>query len=121
VNDQPFTVIVCQAAPCDRNRELGLMERLGEVVRGCPHTVLIRAGCLMRATRCRAHSAHDCGTYLLVQPCDRDRRPSRPLIAVGPVLTRADTEAVASWLEHQPLDSRLLAPRLRPKAARRPA
>jgi len=74
--------------------------------------VLISSGCLLRAPRCGAPS-HDSGAYLLVQPCDADRRPSAAAIGVGPVLTDADAAAAAEWLAFGDLDAALLAPRLR--------
>ena len=74
--------------------------------------MLITAGCLLHAPRCRA-PRHDSGAYLLVQPCDVDRRPSGTAIGVGPVLTDADADAAAEWLAFGDLDPALLAPRLR--------
>jgi hypothetical protein len=74
--------------------------------------VLISAGCLLRAPRCLA-PGHDSGAYLVVQPCDVDRRPRGTAIGIGPVLTNADAAAAAEWLAFGGLDTALLAPRLR--------
>jgi hypothetical protein len=112
VTGRPFTAAVCQAGPC-RARGLDLLPRLATVVRTCPHGILLRTGCLLQAARCRPGAAHDSGGFLLVQPCDRERRPRGTVIVVGPVLTAADAEAVARWLSDGNLDARQLHPRLR--------
>lgn len=113
MTDRPFTAAVCQAAPC-RHGDLALLERLGAAVRRCPHGVLIRTGCLVRAPRCGGSPAHDSGSYLLVQPCAPDRSPQGPAITIGPVLTRDDVESLVTWLEDGTLDTERLDRRLRP-------
>ena len=115
--DRPFNVAVCQAGAC-RARDTGLLGRLAAVVRRCPQGVLIRTGCLLHAPRCRAGAAHDSGAYLLVQPCDAERRPRGAAIPVGPVLDASDVHAVAAWLaegdlEIGRLDRRLTRPAFR--------
>jgi hypothetical protein len=112
VTDQPFTAVICQAGPCTRNGRR-LLEHLRAATRRCPHGVLIRTGCLLRAPRCQTAPDHDSGTYLLVQPCDQDRQPRGPAISIGPVLTSADAAAVANWLTDGGLDAARLEPRLR--------
>jgi hypothetical protein len=112
VTGRPFTAAVCQAGPC-RARGLDLLPRLATVVRTCPHGILLRTGCLLRAARCGPDGAHDSGGFLLVQPCDRERRPRGAVIVVGPVLTAADAEAVACWLGVGNLDAGQLDARLR--------
>jgi hypothetical protein len=111
VNDHPFNAVVCRSGPCAGTAGR-LVPLLRAATRRCPQGVLITAGCLLRAPRCRA-PRHDSGTYLLVQPCDADRRPSGTAISVGPVLTDADAAAAAEWLAFGDLDEALLAPRLR--------
>jgi hypothetical protein len=111
VNDHPFNAAVCQSGPC-AGPAGRLVPLLRAATRRCPHGVLISAGCLLRASRCRA-PGHESGAYLLVQPCDVDRRPSGTAIGVGPVLTDADAAAAAEWLAFGDLDAALLAPRLR--------
>jgi hypothetical protein len=104
MNDGPFTAIVCQHGPCTVRGE-ELLERLRPAVRDSPHGVLVRAGCLLAAEpRCTAPPGHDSGAYMLVQPCDRDRRPRAMPVAVGPVLSDADADAVADWLAGENLD-----------------
>ena len=112
--DQSFTVAVCRAGPCcigDRQPEL--VPRLAAIVRRSRHGVLIRTGCLLRAPRCQVGPAYDSGCYLVVQPCDTDRRPRGAAIPVGPILTDDDTDAVAGWLADGDLDAGRLDARLR--------
>jgi hypothetical protein len=118
VTGRPFTVAVCQAGPCAHDPDLGLIERLAAAIRCCPHGVLIRTGCLLRVPRCRIGPAHDSGAYVLVQPCTLDREPQGAAISVGPVLTRDDVEAVATWREDGDPDTELLDGRLRPTSRR---
>ena len=111
VNDHPFNAVVCRAGPC-AGAAGRLVPLLRAATRRCPHGVLISSGCLLRAPRCRV-PGHDSGAYLLVQPCDVDRRPSGAAIGVGPVLTDADVGAAAEWRAFGDLDEAFLAPRLR--------
>jgi 2-keto-3-deoxy-6-phosphogluconate aldolase len=111
VNDHPFNTTVCRSGTCAGTARR-LVPALRAATRRCPHGVLISAGCLLRAPRCRA-PGHDSGAYLLVQPCDVDRRPKGTVIGVGPVLTDADAAAAAEWLAFGDLGAALLAPRLR--------
>ena len=111
VNDHPFHAAVCRSGPCAGTTRR-LVPLLRAATRRCPRGVLISAGCLLHAPRCRG-PGHDSGAYLLVQPCDVNRRPSGTAIGVGPVLTDADAAAAAEWLAFGDLDEALLAPRLR--------
>lgn len=98
MNDGPFTAVVCQHGPCARRGE-ELLERLRPAVGNSPHGVLVRAGCLLAAApRCTAPPGRDSGAYMLVQPCDRDRKPRARPVALGPVLSDADADTVADWL-----------------------
>jgi hypothetical protein len=112
VNDQPFNAIVCQAGPC-AHQGGRLLQWLRAATWRCPHGVLIRTGCVLGAPRCQAGPSHDSGAYLLVQPCDTDRRPRGCAIGIGPVLSAADAAAVAAWLADGGLDAGRLDPRLR--------
>ena len=112
--DRPFTVAVCQAGPCCvGGRCVDLLPRLAAVIRLSRHGVLIRTGCLLRAPRCQASAAHDSGCYLVVQPCDADRRPRGAAIPVGPILTSDDADGVIRWLADGDLDAGRLDARLR--------
>jgi hypothetical protein len=113
VSDEPFNAVVCRAGPCTQ-AAAPLLRRLGAATRRCPHGVLISAGCVLRASRCLGAPAHDSGAYLLVQPCDLDRRPRGLAIGIGPVLSDADARVVADWLARRgSLDAARLDPRLR--------
>jgi hypothetical protein len=111
VSDQPFNAVVCRSGACSGTAKQ-LLQWLRAATRRCPHGVLISADCLLRAPRCQAPS-HESGTYLLVQPCDRDRRPNGTVIGIGPVLTDDDAAAVAEWLLDGSFDVTRLEPRLR--------
>jgi hypothetical protein len=119
MSDQPFNAVVCRSGPC-AGAAGPLLRRLRDATRRCPQGVLISAGCLLRASRCRRAPGHDSGAYLMVQPCDLDRRPRGIVIGIGPVLTDADAAAVADWLTGGSLDAACLEPRLRftPRFAR---
>jgi hypothetical protein len=124
MNDGPFTAVVCQHGACELTGK-ELLERLRPAVRSAPHGLLVRAGCLLAAPRCTAPPGRDSGAYMLVQPCDRDRKPRAMPVAVGPVLSDADADTVADWLAGESLDAgqrerllRLLAAVL-PRAPRR--
>ena len=112
MNDRPFNAVLCRSGPC-AGASKPLLERLRAATRRCPHGVLISAGCLLRAPRCRAAPGHDSGAYLLVQPCDLDRRPLGIAIGIGPVLSDADAAVVAEWLADGSLDAGRLDRRLR--------
>ena len=112
MNDRPFNAVVCRSGPC-AGASRQLLERLRAATRSCPHGVLISAGCVLRAARCQSGPGHDSGTYLLVQPCDLDRRPRGIAIGVGPVLSDADADTVAEWLVGGSLDAGRLEGRLR--------
>lgn len=112
MNNRPFSAVVCRSGSCaDASGQL--LERLRAAVRHCPHGVLISSGCLLHANRCRTAPAHDSGAYLLVQPCDLDRRPLGMAIGIGPVLSAADAAVVAEWLSDGRLDASRLERRLR--------
>lgn len=109
---QGFNAVVCQSGPCVRASD-SLLPELRAATRRSPHGVLISSGCVLRAARCRRAPSHDSGAYLLVQPCDLDRRPLGTAIRIGPVLNGADAAAVADWLAGGSLDAACLESRLR--------
>ena len=113
VADQPFNLAICRAGPCAQDDRLHLLDRLRAVTRHSRYGVLISTGCLLAADRCQHNATHDAGPCLLVQPCRLNRRPRGAAIAVGPILTVSDAEAVTAWLEDGRLDAGLLDPRLR--------
>ncbi|HTW05592.1 MAG TPA: hypothetical protein VMF87_35235, partial [Streptosporangiaceae bacterium] len=109
MSDEPFNAVVCNAGPC-AGPAGPLLRHLSAATRRCPHGVLISTGCVLRAERCLRAPGHDSGAYLMVQPCDLDRRPHGTAIGIGPVLTNADAVAVANWLAGDSLDPTRLAP-----------
>lgn len=103
-----YTAVTCVAPGCglgdDATVGAHVVERLREVVRTSRHGVLVSAGCLVGAACARRPVA----PVVVVQPCDEDRRPTSAALAVGPLRTEADVEALGAWLCAGDLDPRLL-------------
>ena len=103
------------AVLCDDCQGLPALDALRETVRRTPHGVLVRAPCqlgkLWCSTRTKASGAS--GTVVLVQPCDVERRPTGPVIPVGPIRTRTDLAALTGWMTATPLTADSLPARLR--------
>ncbi|MHA6793470.1 hypothetical protein ACVGVM_08100 [Pseudonocardia bannensis] len=102
-----FTVVACtadgcRATPAETSRT---GEMLREVVRASRHGVLVSTGCLLGATTCRLRPS---APLVLVQPCDADRRPTRPAVRIGPLRTAADVAALERWLRSGRYDPALL-------------
>jgi hypothetical protein len=72
------------------------LDALRETVRGCPHGVLVRAGCLLGRTYC-ASAQRSGGEVVMVQPCGEDHQPYGSATLLGP-LERADVAIVCDWL-----------------------
>ncbi|WP_214370601.1 hypothetical protein [Pseudonocardia sp. H11422] len=106
-----FTAVVCTAGGCratpDEASRTG--EMLRDVVRASRHGVLVSSGCLLGATSCRLRPS---APLVVVQPCDADRRPTRPAVRIGPLCTAADVAALEGWLRCGRLDPALLPARL---------
>jgi hypothetical protein len=111
MSDQAFSAALCQSGSCAVSAGR-LLPQLRDATRRCSHGVLISSGCLLRAHRCHA-PGRDSGAYLVVQPCDTDRRPRGAAVAIGPVISDADAAAVTDWLTGGELDAARLEPRLR--------
>lgn len=114
-----YTAVTCAAPGCglgdDATVGPELVTALREVVRAGTHGVLVSSGCMLR--RCAGRAV---APIVVVQPCDDERRPSSCALAVGPLRTASDVEALAAWLGAGDLDPRLLPPHLL-DAARRAA
>ena len=107
---RPFTVAVCTA--CDAEPQCALMPRLRELIRACPHGMLVATGCLLGTITCATRSsAH--GQMLLLQPCTADRVPTASLQWIGPIRTEADAEAACEWISIGSWDYATLPPALR--------
>lgn len=115
-----YTAVTCVAPRCGLADEgtvgAHVVESVREVVRAGRHGVLVSAGCMLGALCARRPVA----PVVLVQPCDEDRRPTCHVVAVGPLRTEADVEALVAWLRTGDLDPRLLPAHLL-DAARRAA
>lgn len=104
---RPFTLVVCGF--CDAAATGRVMDALRRAVRGCPHGVMVSAGCLEKVLHCRGRR----GVYAAVQPCSADRRPTGAVVRLGPLTAEADVEAVAAWLRDGMPDDGTLPDRLR--------
>ncbi|MFC4950927.1 hypothetical protein [Pseudonocardia sp. GCM10023141] len=101
-----FTAVMCTAPGCGMRSDLSVaghvLNTVRDVVREGSHGVLVCTGCLLGATTCRLRPM---APVVLVQPCDADRRPSAPLVRVGPLRTSADVAALGDWLRVGTLDA----------------
>lgn len=91
----PFTVAAC--AVCDPRIADTVLPQLREVVRSCPHAVLVMTQCLLSDLSCTT-MVSERGVMLFVQPCAADRVPSASVRWIGPLRNAADAEAVCDWL-----------------------
>lgn len=73
-----------------------LLEGLRAVVRDSRHGMLVTSGCRLGPGLCGARRP---GLLVLLQACDAGRRPTSPVVVVGPVRSTDDVRAVTSWLQ----------------------
>jgi hypothetical protein len=104
-----FTAVVCRSAACGRGDSGTVAEELfaalRDTVRRTRHGVLVSSGCLIGPSACRTRAP---APFVLVQPCDPERRPRGSAVHVGPLRTRADVETLVTWLRDGRLDAGLL-------------
>lgn len=74
-----------------------MLPRLRQVVRNCPHGVLVLTQCPIGKITC-ATTGSDRGVILLLQPRTVHRVPVASARWVGPVRTDAEIEAVCDWI-----------------------
>lgn len=89
-----FTLVVC--SECGAGQRNSVIDRLSEVVRRCPHGMLVAAECLLRSGWC-ANRQGD-GVMLLLQPCALDRSALGPGRWEGPVVDDVDLDRVCDWI-----------------------
>ena len=108
MHPEGYTAVVCAARGCgwgdDATVAGPLVDAIRRAVAASDHGVMVTTGCLFGA---------DCGVrpaapVLLVQACDAERRPTARAIAIGPLRTSVDVEAVGVWLRAGRLDPLLL-------------
>ncbi|WKG02927.1 hypothetical protein [Mycolicibacterium sp. HK-90] len=93
---EPFTVALCMH--CSSSGPGPLLTRLlRNVVRRCPHGVLVSTQCLLGEFTCATRRTA-LRPVLVVQPCSADRIPSAPAIWIGPIVTDADAHDACSWV-----------------------
>ena len=91
-----FTAVYCGRPVCG-GAAVGVDD--GEVVtalrgavRSTPHGVLVAVDCLT------VDGSGGAGRFVLVQPCDADRRATGPPVVAGPLHERADVDDLCRWL-----------------------
>jgi hypothetical protein len=90
------TVVVCGIDGCPHATAApdGCDDELRAAIRGTPHGILVRTGCLHG---CSSETT-SAGATVLVQPCDAHRRPRGPALVVGPLHESADVTDCCDWL-----------------------
>lgn len=97
-----FTLVLCGSGGCHNDVAAEVRSMLRGYVRSTRHGVLVVSGCNLSPALCRFRAE---GPVLVVQPCDTERRPTSPLVRVGPIRTVADVVAVRQWLRAGSLDA----------------
>jgi hypothetical protein len=116
--DRPFTVAAC--TDCAGELRSSVIESLRGVIRRCPQGALVLSECVFGDRDCDLRW-NGSGVMVMLQPCTIDRVPNGRMLAIGPITSRGDVEAVCEWLESGNWDYRTLPEWLTPAAsARRP-
>jgi hypothetical protein len=107
---QAFTVAICAA--CGAQSTPQLLQMLRNVIRRCPHGMLVMTECLVGQLTCATRSAHQ-GAMLVLQPCSIERTPTAPTQWLGPIADVADARLICQWIARGDWDCRELPPHLR--------
>lgn len=108
---EPFTVALCTSCASSDSQSV-LIRTLRNVVRRCPHGVLVSTRCLLGEFTCATRRAYF-GPVLVLQPCSAERAPSAAAIWVGPIGTEADARDACDWIAAGRWDRAKLPERLR--------
>ena len=108
--NRPFTVAVCRICPASAAEVV--MPKLQDVVRHCPHAVLMVTHCLLGPISCAGRDSGD-GVTVLLQPCDLRRAPVSAGQWIGPIRTEADAMVVADWIAEGAWDGSALPTTMR--------
>lgn len=111
--NRPFTVAAC--AVCAPDITEAVMPKVKEVVRNCPHAVLVVTNCFL-GTVADVSMGSGQGVLLVLQPCRVDRSPTSTLRWVGPVRTEAQARTVCGWIASGDWSRGSLPPTLRLQA-----
>ena len=97
-----YTVVLCVDERCGSAEIRGILQRLGEVVRSCPHAMLVRASCPLgpaACAGCESGPGEGSGAMLMVQRCTGEtREPFGSATVLRPVRIGADLEEICTWL-----------------------
>jgi hypothetical protein len=110
------TVLACSGPSCLNPTALGVLQRVGETVRGLSHGMLISVRCPFGPIGCptRASGPGAGAAVLLAQPClAGNRRPLGPVLPLGPIRRGVDLDDVCAWLRRPDLDPSTIPVRLR--------
>lgn len=101
-----FTAIYCGAQDCpSRSTGPDIAARLREAVQRCPHGLLVRGECVLGLLgrsgwpfggRCQHHGG--AGAFVIVQPCDANRRAVGAAAVAGPLHEDSDVDDLCRWL-----------------------
>lgn len=100
-----YTLVLCGVPICRAGPPFGLSAALRECVRSSRYGVLVMSGCTLGPVGCRLREA---GPIIVVQPCDTERRPTRPAVRIGPIRDDGDLAAVRNWIRCASFDPSLL-------------
>lgn len=106
----PFTLAICRH--CSAEPQSLLIGLLSNVIRQCPHAVLVSTDCLLGEFTCATINS-DRTPILVLQPCSVDRVPNAAAIWIGPVNTDADARSACNWIAAGGWDRANLPLRLR--------
>jgi hypothetical protein len=111
---QPFTVAICTT--CGAEVTPQLLQLLRDVIRRCPHGMLVMTECLLGQITCATRPAHE-GAMLLLQLCSIERTPTAPAQWLGPITDLADARLICEWIVRGGWDCRALPTHLRAEAS----
>lgn len=106
---ESFTIRACAQESCVRATS-AVFGALRALVRASRHGVLVRTGCTVGAACCGGSAL---GLYVVVQPCEVQRRPTASAVYVGPLRSREDVADLAAWIHAGGFDPAGLPLRLR--------
>ncbi|MEN3265249.1 hypothetical protein [Pseudonocardia sp.] len=104
-NAKGYTLVMCTAPPCRDELTAQIVATLRECVRTSRCGVLVMSQCTLGTIACRLRPP---GQFVLVQPCDTQRRPMGSGVRVGPLRDEADLAAVQAWIRAARFDAQLL-------------
>jgi hypothetical protein len=108
-----FTVVVCNGCTphLDRSPAEAALSALREVIRHCPHGMLVTVSCLLGASLCSSRTVD--GVVAALQPCTTGRNPTSCAHFLGPIRDARDAIELSAWVQEGRWNPGLLPDRLR--------